>query len=486
MIERQNRINELKECIKDHVNDLSAWLNSCELRDSIEFGCGIFATRDIQPNELLFSDKPLLLGPTGNKHEPIVCVICFEKIENDVSCFLCPGQCGLVLCGNTACANQHEIECQLLQKWKPQNPNEVSFNKLKAMLVIRSLFLDKKQRNIFNLMQKNYISEQNDIYFDDEFEHFPDDKETVAALRDASAAINTNTFKVLYRCDGSDDVSVRGFYSIMSLVNHKCSPNARHDIDKHFVGRIFAARPIKKDEQIFISYSQLLWGTNSRRMHMMVSKQFLCSCNRCLDPTENSTNLSAIRCLNKDCDGLVLPIDAINFKSHAKCNLCEKMCENQRFLQIQEMSALITKNFVNKDFTLSELDHFIEFRLCKLVPKSNQFVVESKLKAIRMFSGTTFEDQNKIQCFCEDILRIIDKLDVGECSLKGILAHRLYVIRQKLKEFPPSEFDLNGDDRKRMSISKIDDFLNDDEQLLKTAKIILSNTSTAPADIFDT
>lgn len=383
MAEVQNRIDKLNDCIRKHVEDVSIWSNSCELR-VFSNGCGVFATRDIEPNELLFGDQPMMLGPMGSKTEPIVCIVCFDRLENPVDSYLCSGHCGLVLCGKSVCANNHAKECELLQKWKPKNPNEFSFKRAKGLLVIRSLFLGHDERLFFDLMQKNYSDYEKEMFFDTEFENFPQDEETIDYLRAASVAINTNGFKVLYRSgeNGAPDVCVRSFYPIMSLLNHQCLLNSRHDINEKFVSRVFATRHIRRDEQIFISYSQLLWGTNTRRMHMVVSKQFFCACNRCADPTELATNLSAIRCQNKPCTGFLLPIEPINFKSDAKCTTCNWICESRRFLQMQEMCATMTKNFLNKPFAMDELNHFVEQRLYKIVPDCSQFVIECKLKAI--------------------------------------------------------------------------------------------------------
>lgn len=392
MAEVQNRLDQLNECIRKHVEDVSIWSNSCELR-KFSTGCGVFATRDIEPNELLFGDKAMMLGPAGNKHDPIVCAMCFDRIEGQVSSYLCSGRCGLVLCGKSTCAKHHEKECELLQKWKPKNPNEFSLNKAKALLVIRSVFLNNDKRKFFDLMQKNFDKFEKEIFFNTEFENFPQDKETIYCLRAAAAAINTNGFKVLYQCgeNGAADVSVRSFYPIMSLLNHQCLPNSRHDINDKFVSRVIASRHIRKDEQVFISYSQLLWGTNTRRVHMMVSKQFSCTCDRCADPTEMSTNLSAIRCQNKPCTGFLLPIEPINFKSNAKCTTCDQVFESRRFLQMHELCATMIKHFLNKQFTMDELNHFIEQRLYKVVPDCSQFVLECKLKAIWKFTGTNYD-----------------------------------------------------------------------------------------------
>lgn len=35
--------------------------------------------------------------------------------------------------------------------------------------------------------------------------------------------------------------------------------------------------------------------------------------------------------------------------------------------------------------------------------------------------------------YCKDILEKIDQLGAGECSLKGLIAHRLYTIQTKMK-----------------------------------------------------
>lgn len=391
MNDRQNRIDELNECVLNHVDDASIWLKSCELRVSNDFGCGVFATRDIEPNELLFGDRPLMLGPTGDKSDVIVCVMCYDRIDHEVASHMCSNRCGLVLCGKSVCAERHKNECELLQSWKPKNPNVLSFTKLKAMLVIRSMFLVGDEKRFFDLMQKNYTTLTNEIYFHNEFNNSPGDAETNAAFRAASGAINANAFMILYQSGIAGDVNVRSFYPIMSLLNHNCIPNARHDVDRKFVNRVFAARPIKKDEQIFISYAHILWGTPSRRMFIAISKQFHCTCERCADPTEKSTYLSAIRCVDKSCNGIVLPIEPINIKTDAKCDRCENICDFKRLLQTQDILATITKNFLNNKFTMDELMRLIKQRLYKLVPESNQFVVEAKLKAIWSCDATNFE-----------------------------------------------------------------------------------------------
>lgn len=115
-----------------------------------------------------------------------------------------------------------------------------------------------------------------------------------------------------------------------------------------------------------------------------VSKQFLCTCERCIDPTENSTNLSAIRCTDKSCTGLFLPIEPINLTSNAMCTCCGAICESQT----HEIIGTIIRNFLSNKFTLDELNDFMMKRLYKLVPECSQFIVECKLKAIWKYDTT--------------------------------------------------------------------------------------------------
>lgn len=67
-----------------------------------------------------------------------------------------------------------------------------------------------------------------------------------------------------------------------------------------------------------------------------------------------------------------------------------------------------------------------------------------------MFSN--IPDLNKIKGFCEDIFRIMDKLELGECSLKGYVAHKLYHVRQKLKNCPESSTNDNHDQTGSVSV----------------------------------
>lgn len=44
-------------------------------------------------------------------------------------------------------------------------------------------------------------------------------------------------------------------------------------------------------------YTHMLWTTQARREHLRNTKYFSCQCQRCADPMELGTHISALRCL---------------------------------------------------------------------------------------------------------------------------------------------------------------------------------------------
>lgn len=107
-----------------------------------------------------------------------------------------------------------------------------------------------------------------------------------------------------------------------ALMNHSCVPNTRYTYDSRKVMTCKASKPIKKGEQIFISYTKLLWGTNQRRMHLYYSKNFLCKCERCLDATEFGSHISSLKCINPSCGGMMVATRPLTVNSPRKCDTC--------------------------------------------------------------------------------------------------------------------------------------------------------------------
>lgn len=96
-------------------------------------------------------------------------------------------------------------------------------------------------------------------------------------------------------------------YHMASFFEHSCIPNVSKSFSSKGEIIFWAPKPIKKDTNLSICYSDALWGTAARQQHLIHTKMFRCQCIRCEDVTEFNTCYSAIRCSDAECSGLILP-----------------------------------------------------------------------------------------------------------------------------------------------------------------------------------
>lgn len=377
----ENNVDDLYKAIRKHVGDSSTLSPSWKITKSIKGGRGVFATRDINVNETIFYDIPLIVGPTNNSAEAIVCVNCYQKVQSNN---LCDRKCGLPRC-KELCPREHEHlqECELLRAWHPKNPDKISFTKINGLAIVRVLFVSNDAKQVLQLLQHNHSIENEVIEnLANEYEAFPTDKATIDLMKLTASVRNTNAFKTLLSAEGDQNISVSGLYPLTGILNHKCTPNTRHSADDRLIGNLTATRNILKGEELYVTYSQLLWNTPTRQAHMTLTKQFLCSCERCQDPTENGTFLSAIKCLSPTCTGYILPIDPLKLTSAWICDVCKSLTNYTRVVQMQEVLANLLSQCLRPQSTPSDIVKVIERKLSKLLPLSNQYIVEMKLAVI--------------------------------------------------------------------------------------------------------
>jgi SET domain len=109
--------------------------------------------------------------------------------------------------------------------------------------------------------------------------------------------------------------NVQAIYPIASLPEHNCAPNTFRMFEKDLSVCVRATQDILKGEHITVTYTDTLWATPERRAHLYFSKHFLCVCDRCKDPTEMGSYITALRC-RKKLDGSVkykIPVANKNF-----------------------------------------------------------------------------------------------------------------------------------------------------------------------------
>lgn len=96
-----------------------------------------------------------------------------------------------------------------------------------------------------------------------------------------------------------------GLFPTLSLLNHSCQPNMQMAFSAGNLVRLRANQPVKKGERMTISYIDLYLPPLKRRVKLLRSKYFLCTCPRCLTPTSADLEIGAQLC-SKCSQGLVV------------------------------------------------------------------------------------------------------------------------------------------------------------------------------------
>jgi len=212
---------------------------------------------------------------------------------------------------NATCAKAqcHEGECNLTQiRGSPIQMPAGIFNKpypvYEVITILRCLYLkqtcEAKWKKLKELEPHEEARKKNGKYDRDaatmvrvirEFLKIPETTFTTQEILDVCGILNVNAHEVPVT-----PTPTQALYANISILEHSCINNA----SKHFDGDnrvvIRAAINIKKGEHISINYSDPMWGTANRQLHLAETKYFVCSCPRCSDPTELGTMFSSIRC----------------------------------------------------------------------------------------------------------------------------------------------------------------------------------------------
>ena len=72
--------------------------------------------------------------------------------------------------------------------------------------------------------------------------------------------------------------------------------------------RLYSQTLIKADEELSITYTNLMRGTSERRARLQYQWHFKCQCQRCQDPKELGTYIGALKCPHCREGGFWIPI----------------------------------------------------------------------------------------------------------------------------------------------------------------------------------
>ncbi|XP_075158480.1 SET and MYND domain containing, arthropod-specific, member 8 isoform X4 [Haematobia irritans] len=423
---------ELAECINEHLGPKLLENNRCwKILDSPLSGRGVFAARDISPGEEILRDVALLAGPKVSDATNLnTCIVCCTQLQGQDEEIMCTKGCTMPICSKCNDSQRHSKECELLRHWKPKDTKKLNFHCIRIISLVRCFFLGELQRKLLFTLQSNtdkfYRAEL--IKAADCFENFPRERDMLEHFYRTICIFNTNSFEGNCRVDGNE-VGLRALFPLASLINHQCTPNASHHFENTETIVITATRPIRQGEEIVISYTKLLWGNLTRKMFLFMTKHFMCSCQRCLDPTENGTYLSALFCRQQGCKGIVIPVQTKTLQPDWRCTTCETVFPHSKMARYQDFALNTINNRINTG-TVSEMITFINDMCPRFCPSSNYVLVEAKLNVIWRMSRPTTEEFNEEQLKCkerykEEIVALLEKLGAGDCTLKKLITEEI-------------------------------------------------------------
>lgn len=226
------------------------------------------------------------------------------------------------------------------------------------------------------------------------------------------------------------NTSIQAIYQNASFIEHNCINNASKHFDSCNNIQIRAAVHIQKGDHISITYTDPMWGTSNRQMHLKETKFFQCICKRCKDPSEMGTYFSALKCPSCPIQqqGYLLSHNPLKEGSLWICTNCEasEMPEyvtavirsiGEELIKLEKSNATACKSFLKKHSQNLHYNHF--------------YLMDVKLALCQMIGDTT--DGNDVpekdlimkQKLCLELVNVANIISPGISRLRGVILYEL-------------------------------------------------------------
>ena len=315
---------------------------------SAELGYHVVANRDIQQGEIILKEDPIILGPKILSLP--LCLGCGRRVKaaEGTEVYIC-SNCGWPLCGpHCEISPLHVPECNLMKERGfranidlQEGRKESAYcsvtplrclllkrndpKKYETIMKLQSHLEERKDTTLYNIFKNNIVGFLRTALGMTEFS-----EETILKI---TGILDTNCFEIR-RSEG--DIKIRGLYLKAAMFSHDCKPNTKHTFrGPKFTLELVSTSPIKKGEIICVTYTQTLWGTLARRMHLKKSKCFDCACGRCSDATELGTYLGAINCFkckksDSKAQSKIISTKPLDVSASWKCEVCSHMISGRQ------------------------------------------------------------------------------------------------------------------------------------------------------------
>ncbi|XP_049876365.1 SET domain-containing protein SmydA-8-like isoform X2 [Pectinophora gossypiella] len=441
--------------------------NACfnHVHSSEDLGRYLIAARDLMPGDLVLTERPLVFAPKAlpDPEACMPCVGCYKPVLTDVGerC----AKCGWPVCSGNCPGlrdvRHHAAECEVLSL-RPDCvlDNMAEYYRHDALLSLRCLLLqktdpenwkkllemqshmecrtpgtesyDEADEFVVQYLMNNFINK-----FDGKLKKdVPESSKAI--LHRICGIVDTNALEIRLQ----QGTELLGLYSNTCVMEHSCIPNTKHSFvhspkDKNDVFKITVkiVVPVVKGSHITTMYSHALWGTQARRQHLKDSKYFACKCQRCSDPTELGTYLSAMKCLgdgNNPCDGIHFPEDPLDDESDWACNKCKvKVSSSQVNMLISQMGEQVD-NVQMMGGSVPTLENLL-CRLSTFLHPNHYHIYSIKHSLVQLYGRQpnymSQEYLDKKIKMCNDLINITKTLDPGNARLslyRSVLQHELH------------------------------------------------------------
>ncbi|KAK9484537.1 hypothetical protein V1527DRAFT_442927 [Lipomyces starkeyi] len=259
-------------------------------------GNGLVVAKDFPAYSEIFRKIPEVSVPDSD-HRSQICANCFLYAA-DTGDRVQPGSVvKLFSCGKCRSTYYCSQECQL-QDWKAYHKRECKILASLArkvppspvVLLMRILMMDGDNRDRFYKAMENLMSHIDDRGKMEDFptlvlmskgaKEYSGTKLSLDAVVEMLCTVMTNSASIP---NPSYDTVGMMFDSVISLINHSCDPNAVLVFNKNVL-LIRAVRPIKKGEEILITYTDNTMPMPHRKEQLRTRYFFDCQCTACCPP----------------------------------------------------------------------------------------------------------------------------------------------------------------------------------------------------------
>eukprot|EP00747_Dinoflagellata_sp_TGD_P120585 gnl/TRDRNA2_/TRDRNA2_173276_c0_seq6.p1 gnl/TRDRNA2_/TRDRNA2_173276_c0~~gnl/TRDRNA2_/TRDRNA2_173276_c0_seq6.p1 ORF type:complete len:630 (+),score=107.16 gnl/TRDRNA2_/TRDRNA2_173276_c0_seq6:78-1892(+) len=424
--------------------DVDASAPVYEVRESVDKGRVLVASRDIPAGFLIFEEKPLLMCAAGLDHA--TCMRCFKLIDEDVEemSVRCRG-CGHHFCSKR-CQREikhvHKVECELLshprfKSWIDQSP-------MTYLFVARAIATKHAQPDVWkevkklmplSSLPKAYKSAASMVASVVKAE-MPEVSITHADIEHIFQVCTVNAHKCHRVMDDEPLIndSLVGLYMLGSMPEHSCVPNCGKSfgvLGNDVILQFRTLRDVQEGESLSLSYMNLHMPTHVRQAELM-QREFRCSCSRCQDVTEFDSNISSIRC--KSCpSGYHLPpcVDYDLKKFAWACGACgEKMSWDQVLKLEGDLKVKLFEIENEAIWDPAEKEAAIDFRerIRPQLHPNHWIIVRCDLLIATVWYEDFEEETEMLESFgvreaCDNVLRVLDKFGPEMSQARARLYH---------------------------------------------------------------